>query len=70
MSTLQTAMIIPTPTGRAIMMPHIYNCILPLALMRIVVMMYVQCSLHTVHVHYNNGPRRANLSSRPRNMLS
>ena len=28
--------------------------ILPSALMCIIVMRYVQCSLHTGHVHYNN----------------
>ena len=49
------------PTGHAI--------ILPLALMCIIVMRYVKYSLHTVHVHHNNGPRRANLSSRLHAML-
>ena len=38
------------------MMHHIWLLVPPLALMCNVVMMYVQCSLHTVHVHY--GPRR------------
>ena len=42
---------------------------LPLALMCIIVMRYAQCSLHAVHVHYNNGPRHANLSSRLPAML-